>query len=80
MDELSLLKAELVKDLRSRPIEAPKDADYALSRDFMVYLYRQLYTYQTIAKEVVKEAQLERRVQLVKAGDVPQYQELLENR
>jgi hypothetical protein len=46
----------------------------------MVYLYRQLYTYQTIGKEVAKEAQLERRVHLIKAGDIPQYQDLLENR
>lgn len=79
-DQLSLLKAELVKELRKREIEAPKDADFTLTREFMVYLYRQLYTYQTIGKEVAKETQHERRVHLLKAGEVAAYRDLLDNR
>jgi hypothetical protein len=48
-DGLKILHQELLKELKKQPIDQPKDADYTFSRDFMVYLYKVLYTYQTIA-------------------------------
>lgn len=77
---MELLKKELIKDLRQRPITAPKDADYTFTSEFMVYLYRQLYTYQTIGKEVLKEQIFEKRIALLKANEIPAYQEVLDNR
>ena len=52
---MSLLKQELIRELRQKSINAPKDADYTMPREFMVYLFRLLYTYQTIGKEILKE-------------------------
>lgn len=54
-DQMSLLKQELIRELRQKPINAPKDPDYTMPREFMVYLFSMLYTYQSIAKEVIKE-------------------------
>ena len=50
-----MLKKELIKELRLHPFNAPKDEDYAFTKEFMVLLYKILYTYQTIAKEIAKE-------------------------
>ena len=38
-DQMSLLKQELVRELRQKPINAPKDPDFTMPRDFMVYLF-----------------------------------------
>ena len=60
---MQVLKKELFKELKQRPIEAPKDNDYTFTREFMVFFFRILYTYQTIGKEVVKEQLFEKRIQ-----------------
>ncbi len=52
---MSLLKQELIREMRQKSIHAPKDEDYTMPRDFMIYLFRLLYTYQTIGKEILKE-------------------------
>jgi hypothetical protein len=44
-DELILLKEQLVKELREHDINPPKDEDYCFTMDFMVLLYKVLYTY-----------------------------------
>jgi len=54
-DQMSLLKQELIREMRQKSIHAPKDEDYTMPRDFMIYLFRLLYTYQTIGKEILKE-------------------------
>lgn len=46
----------------------------------MVYIFKMLYTYQTIAREVLKEQLFERRIALLRANDHAHYKELLENR
>lgn len=75
------LKQELLNELSAKPIEPEKDAkDHFLTRDFMVYIFRLLYTYQTIGKEVVKEQHLERRIQCLKEKDMAGYQAALEAR
>ena len=62
-------------------IEPAKDPlDKIMTRDFMIYLFKVLYTYQTIGKEVLKEEIQERRVQYLRAGQFIEYEELLEGR
>jgi hypothetical protein len=46
----------------------------------MVYLFKTLYTYQTIAKEVLKETIFEERIKFLKAKDMHGYAETLEGR
>lgn len=49
--------------MNAKPIEAEKDPkDHFMTRDFMIYMFKLLYTYQTVGKEVVKDQNLERRV------------------
>jgi hypothetical protein len=45
----------MIRELKQYDIEAPKDKDYTFPREFMVQLYKILYTYQTIGKEIIKE-------------------------
>jgi hypothetical protein len=49
--------------LKKYSIVAPKGDDYAFTKDFMVLLYKILYTYQTIGKEVVKEQAFFKRIE-----------------
>lgn len=79
-NQLDIVKRELVKELRQRSFDPPKDQDYTFPMEFMVYLYKQLYTYQTIAREVLKEQIFERRVTLLKEGKLEEYKETLESR
>jgi len=46
----------------------------------MIYLFRVLYTYQTIGKEVVKEQHLEKRISHLRANDLAAYQAALDTR
>ena len=63
IDRMAQLKQELINELNAKPIEAEKDPkDQFMTRDFMVYMFKLLYTYQTVGKEVVKDQNLERRV------------------
>jgi hypothetical protein len=53
---MSQLKQELINELNAKPIDAEKDPkDHFMTRDFMIYMFKLLYTYQTIGKEVVKD-------------------------
>lgn len=55
-DRMAQLRQELMNELNSKSIEPEKDPkDHFMTRDFMIYIFRLLYTYQTIGKEVVKE-------------------------
>lgn len=51
-----------------------------MSRDFMIYLFRILYTYQTIGKEVLKESIFEKRIELLKEENMAEYADLLDSR
>jgi len=61
-DRRALLKRELLNELKKYPIDPPKDQDYIMTRDFMIDLFRLLFTYQTIGREIVKEEILDRRI------------------
>ncbi len=57
-DELDLLKQELIKELKdyalTNSINPPKDPkDFTFTREFMIYIFRILYTFQTVAKQVI---------------------------
>ncbi len=63
-----------MNELNKRAIEPEKDPrDHFMTRDFMIYMFRLLYTYQTIGKEVVKEEHLERRISYLREKDIPAY-------
>ena len=79
-DQIEIVKRELIKELRQRSFNAPKDQDYTFPVEFMVYLYRQLYTYQTIAREVLKENIFTRRIVFLKEEKIEEYKGLLEGR
>jgi len=71
---MHLLKQELINDLSSKPIEPEKDPkDHFLTRDFMIYIFKKLYTYQTIGREVVKEQHLEKRISHLREQDLNSY-------
>ncbi len=75
------MKQELINELNAKPIEAEKDPkDHFLTRDFMIYMFRLLYTYQTIGKEVVKEQHLENRIDFLRDSDFEAYQASLDSR
>jgi hypothetical protein len=63
---MQLLEKELIRELRQYPIDAPKNPDYTITRDFMITLFKILYTYQTIGKEILKEQNLNSRVEFLK--------------
>ena len=67
-------------ELSKYPIEAPKDSDYIMTRDFMITLFRLLFTYQTIGREVVKEELLEKRIQHLKAGESDKWEAAMDSR
>lgn len=78
---MQILKGELLRELKLTPIDPPKSPeDRTMTRDFMVYLFRILYTYQTIAREVQKEEIFEQRIQLLQQKKYGEYQDLLANR
>jgi hypothetical protein len=77
---MDVLKNALIKELRERSHNAPKGADFTFTRDFMVYLFKLLFTYQTIGREVLKEQIFEQRINLLKANELTQYKEVLEKR
>jgi hypothetical protein len=54
---MQILKQELIKELRTYPINPEKDPkDCAFTRDFLVtVIYKLIYKYQVIGKEIVKE-------------------------
>lgn len=54
---MQILKQELIKELRQYPINPVKDPiDCAFTRDFLVtVIYKLIYKYQIIGKEIVKE-------------------------
>ena len=80
-DRMHRLKQELINELNSRPIEPEKDPkDHFMTRDFMIYIFKILYTYQTIGREVVKEQHLEKRIANLKEKDMQAYQESLDTR
>ena len=80
-DRMAQLKQELINELNAKPIEAEKDPkDHFLTRDFMIYMFRLLYTYQTIGKEVVKEQHLECRISHLRDSDFEAYQASLDSR
>lgn len=55
-DTVVILKRELIKELRQHPINPTKGEDFILTQEFMIKLYKILGTYQTIGREIVKEA------------------------
>ena len=67
-----------MKELRQYPIEGPKDSDYTFTREFMVKLFKILYTYQVIGKEIIKEEQFNRRLQHLQDNDQRMYEESIE--
>lgn len=79
-DEMTMLKKELVKELRQKPINTPKDADFTFPRDFMVYLFKTLYTYQTIGKEIVKEENFHKRISHYQNEDFAMYTDVVEKK
>jgi hypothetical protein len=66
--------SELHKELKTHPIQGPKDGFY-FTKDFMVTLFRLMYTYQTIGAEVVKESCFSQRVEYLREGDRDNYQQ-----
>jgi hypothetical protein len=79
---MGVLKQELVKELRQKEVNPPKDSidETVMSRDFMIYLFRILYTYQTIGKEILKESIFEKRIELLKEENMAEYADLLDSR
>jgi len=46
----------------------------------MILLFRILYTYQTIGKEIIKEQNFQHRVECLRTGDEKNYKESIEER
>ncbi len=74
------LKRELLNELGKYPIEPPKDQDYIMTKDFMITLFKILFTYQTIGREVVKEEILDRRIQHLRAGESDKWEAIIDSR
>lgn len=70
----------MISELSKYPIEAPKGGDLIITREFLVTLFRLLYTYQTIGREAMKEEILEKRIKYIKEGEIDKYKALLDNR
>lgn len=51
-----------------------------MTLDFMVTLFRLLYTYQTIGREIVKEEILDRRIAHLRAGDGDRWEAVMDSR
>jgi hypothetical protein len=51
-----------------------------MTLDFMVTLFRLLYTYQTIGREIVKEEILERRISHLRAGNSDRWEAEMDSR
>ena len=51
-----------------------------MTKDFLIELFRLLYTYQTIGREIVKEEILEKRVEHLKNKEMDKYEALLDSR
>lgn len=51
-----------------------------MTLDFMVTLFRLLYTYQTIGREIVKEEILDRRISHLRAGDSDRWEASVDSR
>lgn len=79
-DEMVTLKKELIKELKQYPIDGPKEADYTFTKDFMITLFKLMYTYQVIAKEIVKESGLWQRLEYLRDNNDVKYQESIESR
>lgn len=74
------LKKNLINVLKEYPIDGPKDADYTFTKDFMLLLFRVLFTYQSIAKEIVKELNFQQRLEFLKTQDDKGYRDSIEKR
>ena len=72
--QLEVLKDELLKELKQFPIEGPKDDDKLFTKDFMAILFKMLFTYQTIGREMVKECKFVDRIECLKQQDMAKYQ------
>ncbi len=79
-DRKAILKRELLNELKKYPIEPQKDRDYIMTRDFMIDLFRLLFTYQTIGREIMKEEILDRRIEHLRAGDHEKWEAVMDSR
>ena len=79
-DRRALLKRELLNELKKYPIQPPKDQNYMMTRDFMIDLFRLLFTYQTIGREIMKEEILDRRIQHLRTGDHDKWEAVMDSR
>ena len=64
-----MLKRELIKELKQRDFNPPRDEQKVLTLDFMIYLYKILYTYQIIGGEIMKENNFTKRIEARKSND-----------
>ncbi len=51
-----------------------------MTLEFMVTLFRLLFTYQTIGREIVKEEILDRRITHLRAGDSDRWEAVMDSR
>lgn len=63
VNQMKTLKMTLIKELRQHNINPPKNDDYTFTKEFMILLYKILFTYQTIGKEIVKEQYFVKRIE-----------------
>ena len=79
-DRRAILKRELLNELSKFPIDPPKDEDYLLTKDFMILLFRLVFTYKTIGREIVKEDILEKRIAHLRAEEHSQWESVMDSR
>ena len=79
-DEIVTLKKNLVQELKQHPFDPSKGDDYLFTREFMGLLFRLLYTYQTVAREVVKEQYFQMRLEHLRNNDAQAYKQSVEKR
>ena len=61
-------------------IEPLKGADFIMTKEFLIELFRLLYTYQTIGREIVKEEILEKRVNHLRNKEMDKYDAIMDSR
>lgn len=76
LTQKQLFMKELLNDLRQHSCE-PKKEGYFFTKDFMILLFKIMYTYQTIGAEVVKEDLFERRIEALRTQDQKAYTKLV---
>jgi len=78
---MARLRAELISELQQHPVKAPKDPKtFTFTKEFMVMIYRLLYTYEQIAKQLAQEEHFEKRVRLLQEGKGQEYRAMLETK